>query len=101
MSKTETVVSVEDNKQDKKKYPTDLKYHREYYKNNKDKYQGYLKEMIHCEVCKKDVRRYSVARHNKTKKHLKGMAQMKGNQSMMDLLKDMQRKLDALQSKQA
>ena len=49
---------------------SDSEYYKEWYQKNKDKHNKYMLESILCEVCNTEIKRCSVSRHNKTKKHL-------------------------------
>ena len=42
-----------------------LDYHKEYYQRTKHKY----KEKVFCEVCQKEMEKWSIKRHNNTFKH--------------------------------
>lgn len=48
-------------------------YHSEYYKNNKEHMKENMNKLKHkhvfCEICKKNVKYFSMSTHRKTKKH--------------------------------
>ncbi len=49
---------------------SDSEYYKEWYLKNKDKHNKYMLESISCQVCNTEIKRCSVTKHNKTKKHL-------------------------------
>ena len=46
-------------------------YMKEYYKNNKGKYQDYYNEKKHCELCNADYSKLNFNKHIKTAKHIR------------------------------
>ncbi len=48
-------------------------YIKEYRIHNKDKIKLRNDKIVHCEYCKKDIKKYCESQHNKTKSHLKNV----------------------------
>ena len=49
-------------------------YNKKYYDNHKATISDKSKELITCAICNKSFRKCAIARHNKTKVHLKSLA---------------------------
>ena len=48
-----------------------LQYQKEYYQRTKEAKKERYNMLVHCDCCKKDVRRGAIANHRKTKKHMR------------------------------
>jgi hypothetical protein len=48
-----------------------LQYQKEYYQRTKEAKKERYNVLVHCDCCKKDVRRGAIANHRKTKKHMR------------------------------
>ena len=51
-----------------------LQYQKEYYQRTKEAKKERYNVLVHCDCCKKDVRRGAIANHRKTKKHMRNEA---------------------------
>jgi hypothetical protein len=51
-----------------------LQYQKEYYQRTKEAKKERYNMLVHCDCCKKDVRRGAIANHRKTKKHMRSEA---------------------------
>ena len=51
-----------------------LQYQKEYYQRTKEAKKERYNMLVHCDCCKKDVRRGAIANHRKTKKHMRNEA---------------------------
>jgi hypothetical protein len=48
-----------------------LQYQKAYYQRTKEAKKERYNVLVHCDCCKKDVRRGAIANHRKTKKHMR------------------------------
>ena len=48
-----------------------LQYQKAYYQRTKEAKKERYNVLVHCDCCKKDVRRGAIANHRKTKKHIR------------------------------
>ena len=51
-----------------------LQYQKAYYQRTKEAKKERYNVLVHCDCCKKDVRRGAIANHRKTKKHMRSEA---------------------------
>ena len=51
-----------------------LQYQKAYYQRTKEAKKERYNVLVHCDCCKKDVRRGAIANHRKTKKHIRSEA---------------------------
>jgi hypothetical protein len=51
-----------------------LQYQKAYYQRTKEAKKERYNVLVHCDCCKKDVRRGAIANHRKTKKHMRNEA---------------------------
>jgi hypothetical protein len=51
-----------------------LQYQKAYYQRTKEAKKERYNMLVHCDCCKKDVRRGAIANHRKTKKHMRSEA---------------------------
>ena len=51
-----------------------IQYQKAYYQRTKEAKKERYNVLVHCECCKKDVRRGAIANHRKTKKHIRSEA---------------------------
>jgi hypothetical protein len=48
-----------------------IQYQKAYYQRTKEAKKERYNVLVHCDCCKKDVRRGAIANHRKTKKHIR------------------------------
>jgi hypothetical protein len=51
-----------------------IQYQKAYYQRTKEAKKERYNVLVHCDCCKKDVRRGAIANHRKTKKHIRNEA---------------------------
>ena len=51
-----------------------IQYQKAYYQRTKEAKKERYNVLVHCDCCKKDVRRGAIANHRKTKKHIRSEA---------------------------
>ena len=51
-----------------------IQYQKAYYQRTKEAKKERYNVLVHCDCCKKDVRRGAIANHRKTKKHMRSEA---------------------------
>jgi hypothetical protein len=51
-----------------------IQYQKAYYQRTKEEKKERYNVLVHCDCCKKDVRRGAIANHRKTKKHIRSEA---------------------------
>jgi hypothetical protein len=51
-----------------------IQYQKAYYQRTKEAKKERYNMLVHCDCCKKDVRRGAIANHRKTKKHMRNEA---------------------------
>ena len=51
-----------------------LQYQKAYYQRTKEAKKERYNVLVHCDCCKKDVRRGAIVNHRKTKKHMRSEA---------------------------
>ncbi len=57
-------------------------YYEKWYQEHGEAHKAYLREVIKCEVCDKEISRNTLSGHNKSKKHLKNVELAKKQQNI-------------------